>query len=120
MPEVMAMMKLKGFVSDLGGEVIESVPGLIKVRLREEKQEEKKAGGFLGWMSNSGSRQVKVLLSPQGIDIELHMERRDPAQVNKLTITLVMRPPAGGLATTEWKNRCNQINRDLQAYLMGR
>src|SRR4029077_18535045 len=33
MPESMAMIKLKGFIHDLGGEVIESVPGMIKVRL---------------------------------------------------------------------------------------
>jgi hypothetical protein len=47
------------------------------------------------------------------------MERRDPTQTNKLTITLVMRPD-GGAVTPEWRTRCNQISRDLQAYLMGR
>ena len=38
---------------------------------------------------------------------------------NKLTITLVVKPGAG-LITAEWRSRCTQIGRDLQAYLMGR
>src|SRR5262249_46490896 len=33
MPEKIAAYKLRGFVSDVGGEVVESVPGLIRVRL---------------------------------------------------------------------------------------
>ena len=110
MPESMAMIKLKGFVNDLGGEVVESVPGLIKVRLRERR--EKKS--LFGWMSG---RSVADAVRSTGI--ELHMERRDPGQASKLTITLVMRPE-GGPATPDWKNQCDLIARDLRAYLMGR
>jgi eukaryotic-like serine/threonine-protein kinase len=111
MPESMAMIKLKGFVNDLGGEVVESVPGLIKVRLREHTEKK----GMFAWMG--GGRPA--LQAVQSTDIELHMERLDPSQTSKLTITLVMRR-RGGPATTDWKNHCNQITRDLQAYLMGR
>jgi serine/threonine-protein kinase len=117
MPEAMAMIKLKGFLYDLGGEVVESVPGMIKVRL-VEKAPEKKSGLFR-LFSAENSRQASVLGAPQATDIELFLERRDPSQVNKLTITLVMRP-CGGMITPEWRSRCNQIGRDLQAYLMGR
>src|SRR5262249_19664930 len=42
MPEAMALIKLKGFVYDLGGEVVESVPGMIKVRLIDQLAEKKK------------------------------------------------------------------------------
>ena len=113
MPESMAMIKLKGFVNDLGGVVVESVPGLIKVRLTERQE---KKGGMFGWMSGGGRSVAQAV---ESTDIELHMERLDPGQTNKLTITLVMRP-RGGPATTDWKSRCTQITRDLQAYLMGR
>ena len=69
---------------------------------------------------NGPKGRIPDLLSKEDFgDIELHMERKDPTQANKLTITLVMRP-GGGLITPEWRNRCNQIGRDLQAYLMGR
>ena len=33
MPETIAVYKLRGFVHDADGEVVESVPGLIRVRL---------------------------------------------------------------------------------------
>jgi serine/threonine-protein kinase len=117
MPEAMAMLKLRGFIYDLGGEVVESVPGMIKVRLVEPT--EKKKTGLLAWVSGDSGRQASVLGAPHSTDIELHMERRDPTQTSKLTITLVMRP-CGGTITPEWRNRCTQIGRDLQAYLMGR
>jgi serine/threonine-protein kinase len=115
MPEAMAMLKLKGFIYDLGGEVVESVPGLIRVRL-VEREPARKSGGLFGW---GGGRRNATLETVGSTDLELHMERRDPTQTSKLTITLVMRPGAG-LVTPEWRNRCNQIGRDLQAYLMGR
>jgi serine/threonine-protein kinase len=111
MPEAMALLKLKGFIYDLGGEVVESVPGMIKVRLIEA-EEKKSGGGLFGWMS--GSKQGMVATAT---DVELHMERPDPAQTSRLTITLVMRP--GGAVTPEWRDRCAAVGRNLQAYLMG-
>jgi serine/threonine-protein kinase len=112
------MVKLKGFVYDLGGEVLESVPGLIRMRLAEP--EKKKSSGLFASL-RGGGRQSSVVQVPKSIEIELHMERRDPAQPSRLTITLVLRPTGGGLITQEWRNRCTQIARDLQAYfLMGR
>ncbi len=113
MPESMAMIKLKGFIYDLGGEVIESIPGLIKVRLIEKPTGS--PAGQVGWTG----RKSAVIPKLQATDLELHMERRDPSQSSRLTITLVMRP-GGGLPTAEWRSRCGQISRDLQAYLMER
>jgi serine/threonine-protein kinase len=115
MPEVMALIKLKGFIGDLGGEVVESVPGLIRVRLAEPRVEKK--GGLFGW---GGARTSSALQAPQATDLELHMERKDQNQPNRLTITLVLRRAGGGLITPDWRERCNRIGRDLQAYLMGR
>lgn len=114
MPEVMALFKLKGFVSDLGGEVLESIPGMIKVRLGSAP--EKKVGLLARVIGQSGAHRLQAA---QATEIELHMQRPDPGQPNKLSITLIMRP-VGGLATPDWKARCGQISRDLQAYLMGR
>jgi serine/threonine-protein kinase len=120
MPEALAMLKLKGFIYDLGGEVLESVPGLIRMRLAEPEQ--KKSSGLFAALrgGGGGSKQSSLLQAPKSTDIELHMERRDPTQPNRLTVTLVLRPAGGGLITPDWRNRCNQIARDLQAYLMGR
>jgi serine/threonine-protein kinase len=123
MPEAMAMVKLKGFIFDLGGEVIESVPGLIRVRLAERKAQPANASGLFRRLmapaDENGGRKTNLLQPPSSTDLELHMERPDPTQSSRLTITLVMRA-SGGMVTPEWRNRCNGISRDLQAYLMGR
>jgi serine/threonine-protein kinase len=118
MPEALALVKLKGFIYDLGGEVVESVPGLIRVRLGAPQPEKKPSSGLFRWVGNGTTRKAG-LQTASSTDLELHMERKDPTQTSRLTITLVMRPGAG-LVTAEWRNRCNQIGRDLQAYLMGR
>ncbi len=113
MPESMAMLKLRGFIHDLGGVVVDSVPGLIRVRLAEPASERK--GGMFGWME----RRPAVQTAPSSTEIELHMQRPDPSQPGRLVVTLVLRSH-NGIVTAEWKSRCNQISRDLQAYLIGR
>ena len=47
------------------------------------------------------------------------MKAPDPSQPGRLTVTLILRS-ANGVVSPEWKSRCNQISRDLQAYLIGR
>jgi serine/threonine-protein kinase len=113
MPEAMAMLKIKGFLHDLGGEMVESEPGRVRMRLAGPAP--KAGGGWLRWLGGGGETAV----AQAGTDVELHMERPDPAQPNRLRITLLLRPD-GGLATPEWRGRCDCIGRDLQAYLMGR
>jgi serine/threonine-protein kinase len=113
MPEAMAIVKIRGFIYDLGGEVVESVPGMIKVRLVEPASQSSKSTRAARTPGDSGK------LAGPPTDIELRMERRDPAQAARLTITLVMRPAVGPI-TPEWRDRCHEISRDLQAYLMGR
>jgi serine/threonine-protein kinase len=113
MLEAMAMVKLRGFVHDLGGEVVESVPGVIRVRVPDAPPP--KSGGMFSWWS---SAEPAAATAP-ATTIELYMERRDPAQPNKLTITLVIKPNRS-LISLEWHRRCKKLGVDLQSYLMGR
>jgi eukaryotic-like serine/threonine-protein kinase len=113
MPESMAMIKLKGFIFDLGGSVIESEPGMIRVRVPDPQPEAKPKSGLFSWIN--GTQAATRTAS----ELELRMERRDPSQPSRLTVTLVMRPGAGG-ATPDWETRCKKIGRDLQSYIMGR
>jgi serine/threonine-protein kinase len=64
-------------------------------------------------------RTRQATAAPPASELEVQVERRDPGQASRLTITLVLRPGAGGV-TAEWRSRCTQISRDFQAYLMGR
>jgi hypothetical protein len=96
---------------------MESVPGMIKVRLGGSAPEKKKSGLF-GWLDKGAVKQG--VMDPTSTTVlELRMERRDPSQPNNLTITLVI-VPGRGLVTSEWQNRCKKIGMDLKAYLMGR
>ena len=64
-----AIVKLRGFVHDAGGEVVESVPGLIKVRLGGRKGNPSGPFSWLGLRRSSGP-----------IDVELHLHHLDPTK----------------------------------------
>jgi hypothetical protein len=102
-------LKIKGFIQDIGGELVESVPGLIRFRLGIPTKQE-------GW-SLSGSKTVAR--GPADTDVELRMQKAEPGRAGQLEVTLVMRSRAN-LITPEWRERCTRIGRDLQAYLVGR
>jgi serine/threonine-protein kinase len=107
MPEAIAVMKLRGFVRDTGGEVIESIPGLIRVRLSKAN----KSGSF-GWLG-FGRR------ADGPIELELHMHRPDPAK-EKLAMNILFRPSHPSLLAEEsWRERCGTLFIQLRAYLMG-
>ena len=112
MPEGIAIMKLRGFVHDADGEVVESVPGLIKVRLGGRKGASH-SGGPLTWL---GLRR-----SSGPVDVELHLHRLDPTKDNQLTVHVLFRPSHPALLTDRnWRQRCTQVFIELRAYLMGR
>jgi serine/threonine-protein kinase len=111
MPEVIAAHKLRGFVNDVGGDVIESVAGKIRVRLGAKGSTYFVPTGPLSWIGlGNGSG---------GIDMELLMERglRD---ASLLRITVRMRSAASrGVLSEAFRERCDQVFCDLRAYLMG-
>ena len=108
MPEVIAIRKLRGFVHDCGGVVVESLPGLIRVRLGKAR-----TPGAMSWLG-FGNR------AGGPIDCELHMHSADPRQENRLTIHVLFRASHAGLLADEtWRRRCELIFVELRAYLMG-
>jgi serine/threonine-protein kinase len=109
MPERIAIVKLRGFVHDAGGEVVESVPGLIKVRLGGRNA----SGTALSWLGLAKRSNT--------IDVELHLHHADPNQENRLTVHVLFRPSHPSLlADKAWRARCTQIFIELRSYLMGR
>jgi eukaryotic-like serine/threonine-protein kinase len=112
MPEKIAKHKLRGFVHDVGGEVVESVPGKIRVRIggRGTKYEAPNRNS-LSWLG-LGRR-------PDGIELELRLQRSNGGNDSQLHITCVFRPTDRERPDRSWRTRSNAIYCDLRAYLMG-
>jgi serine/threonine-protein kinase len=111
MPEKIAIMKLRGFVHDAGGEVVESLPGLIRVRLGV--RQDQSGAGPLAWL---GLRKSSSL-----VDVELHLKHNDPTQPNQLTVDVLFRPShASQLNDRAWRERCASVFVEVRSYLMGR
>jgi serine/threonine-protein kinase len=115
MPERIAVVKIGGFVTDAGGEVVESVPGMIKVRLRGKADKQQDSGLW----SSLGFGKPAARRAP-GVEVELHMEKKEASGYqSRLQITVIMRPEDGlRLADPNWRSHCEKVYRDLKAYLI--
>ncbi|MFO0878726.1 MAG: protein kinase [Gemmataceae bacterium] len=111
MPEKIATYKLRGFIQDVGGEVVENVPGRISVRLGGKGCAYSTPNRGLSWFG---------LGRKPSIHLELQLTRGEGGRDNQLKITVVFRSPGNDLKTdTAWRAVCTQIYCDLRAYLMG-
>jgi eukaryotic-like serine/threonine-protein kinase len=114
MPEKIATFKLRGFIHDAGGEVMESVPGRIRLRLGGRGSIYAIPGrGSFAWLGlNRRASQI---------DVELRLNRGDSNRDNHLRITVVLKPMGGAdlSADAGWRHVCNQIYCDLRGHLMG-
>jgi serine/threonine protein kinase len=118
MPEPMAAAKLRGFVEDVGGEVVASEPGLVRVLL---------GGGRCAYQLAAAPPRGPAGLGrlvggsrPVLIEMELHMVKPDPAQPDRLHLTVLLRPLGGAapVPAAQWRACADRIHADLRAYLM--
>lgn len=120
MPEMVAVMKLRGFVNDIGGEAVESVPGMIRVRLGERQEtaipDNQK---LLSWFGLGKKSATLTIAHPT--EMELHMEKKGSSPQGLLQLTVLLRPEGGRQQARDpqWHAFCDRIFRDLRAYLMG-
>jgi serine/threonine-protein kinase len=104
MPDIIATNKLKGFVQDNQGEVLENVPGRIKMRIGAGRNR-----GALSWFG-IGRR-------PSIVDLELRLDRSNPTQQNLLHITVLLSSPNSRTSDERWRERCNEVFCNLRCYL---
>lgn len=111
MPDVLATCKLRGFVNDMGGEVLESVPGKIRVRL---------GAAANGSNSNGVASWFGIRKKASIVDMELLLERSNPKQPSQLHITVKMSSPDQRAGNNPvWRERCGVIFCELRGYLAG-
>jgi serine/threonine protein kinase len=120
MPEPIALVKLRGFVEDEGGRVIESRPGLIRVRLGEPPPEpEQKPTGLFAWLRKKPEPPPDAPPPLAPVAIDLYMRKTDPKHPSQLTLAVVFRALEGPLPIdSRWHDRCERLLADLRAYLM--
>jgi serine/threonine protein kinase len=120
MPERLAAAKIRGFVDDLKGEVLESEPGLIRLRLGLPNVQDVAATGstILSWFRSP--KKVKPAVTPghEPIELELLLDRPDPSQT-RLHVVVAFRPmkehpPADPKV---WRTRCDRVNAVLKQYM---
>ncbi len=119
MPERIAAVKLRGFLDSVGGEVVESTPGLIRVNLwwRRGTSQEPSSGV---WSPLGFRKEPEPVSDRNRVLMEVHMERPAPDQTSRLALTVRLRP-AGIIprqVTADWRAWCDRLQADLGAYLM--
>ncbi len=120
LPEKLAAIKLRGFIEDARGQVVESEPGLIRVRV------EMPGGG--GPDTPRGGSRVLAFLSgvmrtpgvakgQEPIEIELRMQKHDQ---NKVVVQVAFRPVRPFLPTDpeHWAGRCEAYYSHLRKFVM--
>lgn len=121
MPESIAVIKLQGFISGVGGEMLENVPGLLRVRLPRPPKQLPAApakGGLFGILGQSKKPELR---SPGSVHMKLYMEKKDPNQPNLLSLVLVLSSFEGNLNNDpECRAFCEKTCRDICAFLMAR
>jgi serine/threonine protein kinase len=119
MPERMAAAKLRGFVEDIGAEVLTSEPGLIRLRVglpAGYQEQVATSSSIINWFN--AMRRPTVQPGKEPIAVELHLERPDPTQP-KLNVMVAFGPvkeypPKDRNA---WHNRCEKLYTILRQYL---
>jgi eukaryotic-like serine/threonine-protein kinase len=110
MPESIAVVKLRGFASDHGGQILESIPGMVTMRVNSSMNQ--RSSGSLSWLGFSRK--------PEPLVLELHLHQIDPQRGNKLLLQAVFRPQSlSQLSDAAWRERCTQSYVALRGYLMG-
>jgi hypothetical protein len=120
----MAMLKLRAFVQDLGGTIVDGLvprPGVIHARLRAggKSAQPWAIPGSNSWSGANAGTNTKAAPSVLDLDMELRVQQADPKQPYALAIALTLRTARNAWAVPlrEIKERHEKILRDLKAYL---
>ncbi len=114
----MAAVKLRGFVDDVGGTVVDSDPGVIRMRvdLPEGYQERHTTrSGVFAWIN--AIRKTTPENGQEPIEVTMQMQKLELEQVG----VFVSFSPMKEFMPTDlgiWQNRCEHFYNLLRAYLM--
>jgi eukaryotic-like serine/threonine-protein kinase len=122
MTEQVAAIKLRGYLNDIGGEVIESMPGLIRMRVRRTRTiiPEAPKSGILSRLA--AGKTSKPAEEVSFVPMDVYMEKPPSGQAGMLLITVQLRPGSLSLSALSAERRawCDKKLMELGAYLMAK
>jgi hypothetical protein len=119
MPEQIAVMKLQGFVRAEDGEVVESVPGLVRVHLLDRYYVRPDAAGpgLLSWLGLVPPPPAQPRLLAE---LTLHLKHKVTDSRRLLNITVRIHPGKDAEPDDpRWRTYCDRLFCNLRAFLMG-
>jgi hypothetical protein len=119
MPEQVAVLKMKGFVRAEEAEIVESVPGLVRVHLldRYSVRPETPSPGLLTWLGIVHSPRPH----PRHLAIlEMHLKNKETEHKRLLDVTVRIGPgPDAEPDDAGWRPYCDRLFCTLRGFLMG-
>ncbi len=119
LPERLAAAKLRGFMEDLGGQVLASEPGVILMRVGVPsgyRDRGSTSTGIYNWFR--AISKPSVTRGQEPIEFELHMEKPDPTRA-RLNVLVAFRPLSDYRPKDlrGWRVRCDKLHTMLRQYL---
>jgi hypothetical protein len=117
MPEQVAVKKVQGFVDSAHGEVVTSIPGLMRVRLLDPYEAAAPKPGLLGWLGfvdQTQQQPARVLAV-----LDFHMRHKETTHQKLLGITLEIRPGDNPPERGRWRTYCDRLYCEVRGFLMG-
>jgi eukaryotic-like serine/threonine-protein kinase len=107
MPERMATVKLGGFIQDMGGQILQSEPGLLRVQIGDVDTG--------GWLVALGLRKPKH----DPILVDFRLSKPNPTE-NCISITVRFYPPEGYKLRDpiRWWTACKGLIGEIKGYLL--
>lgn len=115
----MAAVKLRGFVDDVRGAVVDSDPGVIRMRVDLPEgyleQNNTTRSGLMGWIS--AMRKVEAIKGEEPIEVAMQMQNVD---ANRVAVFVSFAPMKEFMPTdlSLWRERCETLYNLLRSYLM--
>ena len=120
MPEQIAVYKLQAFADAIGGEVVQSSPGFVRLHVgKPSPPPTSRKTGLFGLLNLSRKPEAPAESNCE-IDIELGMRHKPMERASVLQLTVMMRPVRrnGAPIHPDYRTKCNDIQRALRSYLM--
>jgi len=116
LPEKLAAIKLKGFVDEIHGTVVESEPGIIRLRVEMPNGQKEPSQRSAVFAFLSGTRRFP-LPGREPIEIQLRMDKLD---ANRVAVLVAFRPLKIMMPTDPglWGERCEQYYSLLRKFVM--